>query len=245
MTDSELKKWFNDLSNTEKLEVIRKGYTQKITNEYIQLLESKIEKLKEEEEPEEEEETVDDEDLLTQEIILANIDNKYEENGCHYVCVEGHMGIIHRQTKAIEDMDYVITYQTTIPQFKNRISFFINIYKTNQFKYIFVRGKNILFISISSMTILRPIIKIITDFLKYEDERKIENERLMKFKSLNNEINKMIDKHEEMRDIIKYIKEDRDNIIDKHEEKEYIVEKKEEVISTITGKPKRKYTKKI
>ncbi len=109
------------------------------------------------------------------------------------------------------------------------------------------------------MTILRPIIKIITDILKYEEERKIENNGLVKFKSLNIEINKIIDKHQDMTYIIENIKEDRDNIIkhikencdniiDEHGDhdntKEFGNIQKEE-ISIITGKPKRKYTKKI
>ncbi len=257
MTDIKIRKWFNNLSNLEKFDVLRDGYAKKITNEYIHLLENKIEKIKEEEEGEEEE-IIDDEDLLTQEIILANYDKKYEENDCHYVCIEGYIGIIHRQIKE-DEIEHIIRHQTTIPQFKNRVSFFINIYKTNQLKNIFVCGRNILFISISSMTILRPIIKIITDILKYEEERKIENNGLVKFKSLNIEINKIIDKHQDMTYIIENIKEDRDNIIkhikencdniiDEHGDhdntKEFGNIQKEE-ISIITGKPKRKYTKKI
>ncbi len=146
MTDIKIRKWFNNLSNLEKFDVLRDGYAKKITNEYIHLLENKIEKIKEEEEGEEEE-IIDDEDLLTQEIILANYDKKYEENDCHYVCIEGYIGIIHRQIKE-DEIEHIIRHQTTIPQFKNRVSFFINIYKTNQLKNIFVYGRNILFISI-------------------------------------------------------------------------------------------------
>jgi len=247
MTDIELKRWFNDLDNTKKLAVIRNGYDRKV-NEYIHLLESKIEKLKEEE-TEETDSTIDDEDILNQEIILANYDKKYEENGCNYVCIEGYIGIIHRQTKLLdlEEVYNMVIYQTNIKDFKNSISFFINIYKSNQFKYIFNprSGKNILFMEISSITFLRPIIKIVTDILKYEDERKIENDQLKTFKMLNIGIDKLIVKHEDMAYIIKNIEHDRTLI--KREEPEEQKEKEEEtiLISAITGKPKRKYTKKI
>jgi hypothetical protein len=205
-TNTELSEWFSTLKSTEKIQVIRDGYnSQNISS----LMENMSKILEEREREREEQEEVSSEDEIDEESIIANYKRlgHDEKNGAYYISTEGFGGIIYKN-KCRDQIESRIRDQINIgKQFSCSVSFFIDVYKTNKLEYKTVYKSDVICIEISSIALLRPIIKIVTDLLKYEESRKALNSKLNRFRKIDNEIVKIIEIENELKESLQYVKD--------------------------------------
>jgi hypothetical protein len=165
-TNTELSDWFGNLKNAEKIKVIRDGYNyhnvSNLMENMVKIIEERQEKQEQQERHERQEQEVEDvcpEDEIDEESIIANYTRLGHDNGAYYISTEGCDGIIYRNK---EHGECNIRDQVNIgSQFSCKVSFFIDINKTNKLEYKTIRGNNIIYVEISSIVMLRPIVKMI------------------------------------------------------------------------------------